>query len=57
MKKARAAEMRDEEDKAAVTAAQNQKEPRIVEITEDEKLPHLQLNQPHPLQQPLPKSF
>ena len=34
--KARAAEMRDKEDKAAVTAAQNQKEPRIVEITEDE---------------------
>ena len=34
--KARAAEMRDEEDKVAVTAAQNQKEPRIVEIMEDE---------------------
>ena len=33
--KARAAEMRDEADEAAVTAAWNKKEPRIVEITED----------------------
>ena len=34
--KARAAEMRDKENEAAVTAAWNQKEPMIVEITEDE---------------------
>ena len=34
--KARAAEMRDEEDKVAVITAWNQKEPRIVEIMEDE---------------------